>query len=323
MMKKILLIQTAFLGDVILATAMLEQLRAAFPEARIDMLVRKGNEGVLAGHPFLGKAWVWDKGKGKYGNLLRLMAALRRERYDLAVNMQRFFSTGLLTALSGAKYRTGFAKNPLSFTFTHRFAHQVGGVHEVARNGALLSPWVAGPVGRPRLYPRQEDFASVPEPGSYVCIAPTSVWFTKQWPAERWVELIKLLPKDLKIVLLGGKADRDTCEHIRSASSHPAINNKAGELSLLESAAWMAGARMNYVNDSAPLHIASAMNAPVTAVFCSTVPDFGFGPLSDQSRVVETPLSLDCRPCGLHGKRACPEGHFRCAEIPVSGVLAK
>jgi ADP-heptose:LPS heptosyltransferase len=314
-MKKILLIQTAFLGDVILATATLEQLRAAFPDARIDMLVRKGNEGVLAGHPFLGKTWIWDKGKGKYGNLLRLIAAFRRERYDLAVNLQRFFSTGLLTALSGARYRTGFAKNPLSFAFTYRFAHQVGGVHEVARNGALLSPWVADTPARPRLYPRLADYATAPETGSYICIAPTSVWYTKQWPAEQWVELIKLLPKDLKIVLLGGKADRDACEHIRSASSHPAVANKAGELSLLESAAWMAGARMNYVNDSAPLHIASAMNAPVTAVFCSTVPAFGFGPLSDQSRVVETPLSLDCRPCGLHGKRACPEGHFRCAEI--------
>ena len=70
---------------------------------------------------------------------------------------------------------------------------------------------------------------------------------------------------------------------------------------------------MNYVNDSAPLHIASAMNAPVTAVFCSTVPSFGFGPLRENGRVVETPEDLDCRPCGLHGHRECPKGHFRCA----------
>jgi heptosyltransferase-2 len=57
----------------------------------------------------------------------------------------------------------------------------------------------------------------------------------------------------------------------------------------------------------------------VTAIFCSTVPYFGFGPLSDFSRVVETPEKLDCRPCGLHGYKACPQGHFKCAHtIPVA-----
>ena len=69
---------------------------------------------------------------------------------------------------------------------------------------------------------------------------------------------------------------------------------------------------MNYVNDSAPLHIASAMNAPVTAYFCSTLPSFGFGPLSDNANVIQTKQTLECRPCGLHGKRKCPQQHFNC-----------
>ena len=91
------------------------------------------------------------------------------------------------------------------------------------------------------------------------------------------------------------------------------MQNLSGKLSLLESAALMKDAMMNYVNDSAPMHIASAMNAPVCAVYCSTVPDFGFGPLSEQSFVVEVKEKLSCRPCGLHGHKACPQGHFRCA----------
>jgi len=70
---------------------------------------------------------------------------------------------------------------------------------------------------------------------------------------------------------------------------------------------------MNFVNDSAPMHLASAVNAPVTAIFCSTVPSFGFGPLSEKSIVIETKEKLDCRPCGLHGFKACPKGHFKCA----------
>ena len=92
----------------------------------------------------------------------------------------------------------------------------------------------------------------------------------------------------------------------------------SGELTLLQSAALMKDAQMNYVNDSAPLHIASAMNAPVTAFFCSTVPAFGFTPLSDNSKIVEV-KNLECRPCGLHGHKVCPKGNFKCGnEIEMS-----
>ena len=93
-------------------------------------------------------------------------------------------------------------------------------------------------------------------------------------------------------------------------------------LARMISPALMEGAVMNVVNDSAPLHIAGAVNAPVTAIFCSTVPAFGFGPLRANGRLVETTEKLDCRPCGLHGHRVCPKGHFRCAEgIEVRRVL--
>ncbi|MBC7848270.1 MAG: glycosyltransferase family 9 protein, partial [Chitinophagaceae bacterium] len=78
-------------------------------------------------------------------------------------------------------------------------------------------------------------------------------------------------------------------------------------------AALQQDAQMNYVNDSAPMHFASAMNAPVTAVYCSTIPSFGFGPLSDKRFIVEIEEPLPCRPCGLHGRPACPLGHFNCA----------
>jgi heptosyltransferase-2 len=85
----------------------------------------------------------------------------------------------------------------------------------------------------------------------------------------------------------------------------------------------MQSARMNYVNDSAPMHIASAMNAPVTAVFCSTVTWFGYTPLSDTSFVIEKDEPLYCRPCTTHGRRKCPEKHFKCAlDIKTEKLLA-
>ncbi len=315
----ILVIQTAFIGDVILSTALLESLREAFPEARLDLLVQKGNESLFDGHPFLQKILTFDKKQQRRKELIRLVKVVRQSRYDWVINLHRFASSGLLTALSGARRRCGFAKNPFSRLFTHRFPHLIrpdGGLHEVERNHALIAPWVTLPPGKPRLYPKRRHLGTLPA-DPYVCLAPASVWFTKQYPKEGWIDLINRLPGDLEVHLLGGPSDAVLCSEIQLRSRHLRVINRAGELGLLASAALMAGATMNYVNDSAPLHLASAMNAPVTAVFCSTVPGFGFGPLSTVSKVAELPDALPCRPCGLHGKKECPEGHFRCSNFMI------
>jgi ADP-heptose:LPS heptosyltransferase len=321
---RFLIIQTAFIGDAILATALLEAVFAHYPTARIDLLVRRGNESLFTNHPFLHELSVWDKKKpggplAKYTDLARLLTQIRQTRYDAVLNCQRFGATGLLTALSGARVTVGFAKNPFSRLFTHRVDHRIEpGVHEVDRNAGLLNALLPAPIAdriRPRLYPSPADGEAVKiyQTTPYVCMAPTSVWFTKQFPEARWAELIRQLPTHQTAYLLGAPADAPVCARIIDAAGRANVVNLAGKLTLLQSAALMRGAAMNYVNDSAPLHLASAMNAPITAIFCSTVPEFGFGPLSDNSRVWQTPELLECRPCGLHGKAACPLGHFRCA----------
>ena len=91
------------------------------------------------------------------------------------------------------------------------------------------------------------------------------------------------------------------------------IFNLAGKLSFLQSASLMRDAKMNYVNDSAPMHFASAMDAPVTAIYCSTIPEFGYGPLGKNSSIVQADILLACKPCGIHGNNRCPEHHFNCA----------
>lgn len=324
-MRKILLIQTAFIGDVILATALVEKLHRRFPGAAIDFLLRKGNEGLLQNNQHLRQVLIWDKKKQKTSNLFRILGQIRRERYDAVVNLQRFFSTGMLTALSRAKERIGFDKNPWAFGFTRKVPHLFGTdenfIHEIDRNLSLIAPLTDAQRERPKLYPSEKDFQVVPINQKYVCIAPTSVWYTKQLPPERWLALIKQLPENWTIYLLGGPGDHTACEAILQQSIHPNVVNTSGQLSFLQSAALMSAAMMNYVNDSAPLHIASAMNAPVTAAFCSTVPRFGFTPLSEKAWVVETKEQLDCKPCGLHGYRACPQGHFKCANIEAKQLL--
>jgi len=141
-MNKILVIQTAFIGDAILATALLESLHNEYPEAEIDFLVRKGNDSLFRHHPFLHELIVWDKQTAKYKDWWRILKHIRRRRYDAVINVQRFAATGLWTALSGAAFTAGFNKNPFSFVFQHRVAHHFDrGMHEIERNHQLIAPW--------------------------------------------------------------------------------------------------------------------------------------------------------------------------------------
>jgi heptosyltransferase-2 len=313
--KQILIVQTAFIGDVILATGLIEKLHQFYPEAAIDFALRKGNESLLKNHPALREVHIWDKKGGKYKNLFRLIGKVRRRQYDLVVNVQRFANSGMLTALSGAREKVGFDKNPFSWAFTTKIPHRIEeGVHETERNNDLIRELTDEQVKRPALYPSEEDFAKVTPYTDlpYVCMAPASVWFTKQYPKEKWIELIKALPFDGNIFLLGAPGDLDLCNEIIKASGKSAVHNLCGKISLLQSAALMKSAIINYVNDSAPMHLASSVNANTCAIYCSTVPQFGFGPLSDFAAIVEVKEKLDCRPCGLHGYKACPKGHFKC-----------
>jgi ADP-heptose:LPS heptosyltransferase len=346
-LQKFLIIQTAFIGDVVLTTPLIEKLHAFYPDAQIDFLLRKGNEQLLEEHPYVYELLIWDKKKNKQKNLLGLIVRIRKNKYDKVINVQRFLATGLLTALSGAKEKIGFDKNPLSFSFSKKIKHIVAAstdnpkvrtaqdsvsghfnslaiVHETTRNLELIREFTDSSMFKPKLYPSHNDFAHV-EPWvkqQFITVSPASVWFTKQFPAGQWIAFINDLPEGLAVYLLGGPDDKDLCELILRACIRKEIKVLAGSLTYLQSAALMSRSVMNYVNDSAPMHFASAMNAPVTAVYCSTIPQFGFGPLSDISHIVEIEKPLYCRPCGLHGYAACPEKHFRCAkEIRTEQLL--
>ena len=138
-MNKILIIQTAFLGDVILATSVVSELKNKFPNANIDFLLKKGNESLLANNPKLNSVFTFDKSTGKWKSIIRLIRQFRKEKYDLVINLHRFASSGIIAGFSGGKKRYGFKKNPFSFLYTKKFHHTIGdGTHEVERNLSLL-----------------------------------------------------------------------------------------------------------------------------------------------------------------------------------------
>lgn len=308
---RILIIQTAFLGDVILATSVVNSIKAQYPEAQVDLLVKKGNELLVLGHPNIHRVLTFDKSR-KWQEILRLVRANRATRYDFIVNLHRFASSGLIAVLSQTK-TIGFDKNPLARFYTLKLPHPISkGIHEIDRNFTLIAALGVKHLVKPSIVPSEDAMKNVREyqETPYVCFAPASVWATKQLPVEKWVELSE--KQEHVIYLLGGASDHSLCETIKTQIPGRTVN-LAGNLSLMESIALMKGAVRNHVNDSGPLHFASAVNAPVTSYFCSTVTDFGFGPLSDDSEVKEV-TGLACRPCGLHGKKECPEGHFKCGK---------
>jgi heptosyltransferase-2 len=327
-LSQFLIIQTAYIGDVVLASSVIEKVHNSYPAAKIDVIVRKGNEMLFEKHPFIRACYVWEKKKHKYKNLFRLIKTIRKYEYDYIINLQRYFSSGLLTIFAKGHTSIGFKKNPLSFLFSQSYPHIIGTaknpVHEIERNHLLIKNITDSTVHKPKLYPSVEDIEMVSKytKDIFVCIAPVSVWKTKQFPQHKWLELIKILESKYKIYLIGGNEDYNIAEDIRQQSSSSKVINLCGKLSYLQTAALMQNAKMNYVNDSAPLHFASAIDAPVTAIFCSTMPYFGFTPLSTSSKIVEIKYNLNCRPCGLHGRKVCPKKHFKCAEdIEIEQLL--
>jgi len=315
-LNQALVIQTAFIGDAILATSVVEKLHSFFPELNIDLLVRKGNESLFKEHPFIRTTRIWNKKEKKYKNMYRLIKENREIKYDIIINLQRFMSTGLITCLSNSNKTIGFSKNPLSSFFTQSYPHYMEkGIHEIDRNLSLLTELTDDTRIRPKLYLHEQAKAEANEYAStnYITISPSSVWFTKQYAIEKWIEFCDRIDKKYKIYLLGSESDQYFCKDIVFNTRNINTINLAGKLSLLGSTALMKQAKMNYVNDSAPLHLASSVDAPVAAIFCSTTPDFGFGPLSTTQHLIESSESLTCKPCGIHGKKKCPEKHFNCA----------
>ena len=222
-MHRILVIQTAFIGDVVLATALLQNLHAAYPSATIDILVRQGADELFTEHPYVNQVHVWNKKKNKYQHLFQIIQTIRRIKYDVVINVQRYLATGIITVLSGAKKTIGFDKNPLSFLFSVVVAHQFGAaaqaaggaaeagaaaqnsnsasLHETSRNHALLASLTTAPVAKPALYPSAAHFAAVQkwQGAPYICMSPGSVWETKKMPAKKWIDLINAVPTNYSI----------------------------------------------------------------------------------------------------------------------------
>jgi len=315
-----LVVQTSFLGDVILTTPLIAELAKRDP---VDVIVTPLGAPALANNPDVRTVILYDK-RATYGAALSLWRtvkdARRRRPYDAAYLAQGSFRSGLLATMTGAKERIGFASSTGRVLYTRQVAYRPD-LHHAERLWSLAMSDCADPPTRdqirPRLYPSDQErriidlllrrLGAQEEP--FIAVAPGSAWGTKRWPY--YVELAQRLGRDFRIAIIGSKADAEIAGRIADALPPDCVINAVGTLSLLESAELIGRAQAIVTNDSAPQHLASAMGTPTLTIFGPTVPEFGFGPLAER-RAVAGHNALACRPCDRHGPQRCPLTHWRC-----------
>lgn len=318
---KILLVQTGFLGDVVLSTPVISALRSLYPQAEICVMTTPQSQELVRFHPAQVSTIAFAKrgADSGFGGLMRMAKRLRAEQFDIVFSLHKSWRTAVLLWLAGIKTRYGFAEASATFLYSKTVPRK-DCKHEVERNLAILRAigkdpqQVSGPLSlgiSPEAIAQADALLAEVSQRKLIGIAPGSVWATKRWTPEGFaVTADALAAQGYLPVLLGGPADSEAAMQVQALMQTTALN-LVGKCSLLVSAEIIRRVALLISNDSAPLHLASAMQTPVVAAFCATVPEFGFGPWQVASRVVGVE-GLTCRPCGRHGGNICPTGTHAC-----------
>ncbi len=354
--KKILVVQTAFPGDIVLTTPLFKALKKRFPESKLAVLTTPPGYELLRDIKEIDSIIPYDKRGIGITGFIKLMRRLRSDSFDLCISPHRSSRTALMVFATGAPLRIGFSDASLPFLYNKRVFWDKS-LHEVERVLSLLVPFSPSPQSPPvkggeiKEYPSPlagegqgeggfdkapyleispdvwkkakkifED-AGITSNDTVIGIAPGSVWATKRWTAEGYALVVDRLADryDAKVLLIGSASERDTGNEILSRVRHKPVD-LIGKTSLRELIAIIDRCRLLIGNDSAPGHVAAARMVPVVSIFGPTVPSFGYTPYGNNVIIVEKELS--CRPCHHHGPKKCPEGHFRCMkDITVDDVL--
>jgi heptosyltransferase II len=330
---RVLILQTAFLGDVVLTLPLIARLRQHFPQIQIDVITVPAHAAVLQQQPGIDTVMTYDKHGQQRGirGFCSMVWQIRARRYALVVTPHRSLRTALLVAWSGAPRRIGFAGWATRWAYTATVPRPVQG-HEVERNLQLLTALglqaaastvhltlCVAPAARQRAAEYFARGGMGPE-DVVVGLIPGSQWGTKRWPAERFAALIDHLASmpALRCALFGGPQDRPLAEAILTKCTAPVLD-LIGQTTLPELPAYLERCAVVVSNDTGPMHIAAAVGRPIVALFGPTTSAMGFAPYGVPWE--EVSVSLACRPCHAHGPQRCPLSHWRCMrELSVARV---
>ncbi|MBI3592158.1 MAG: lipopolysaccharide heptosyltransferase I [Nitrospirae bacterium] len=323
MPKKLLIIKPSSLGDIVHSLPFLDVMKDSFPKAEIHWIIAKGLEGLLEDHPMVNKLWIINKDqwkslkkiKGTISEVRQLFSALKKERYDITVDLQGLLRSGLLTNASRASVRVGFkeAREGSSLFYTHKVkggkeVHAVDRYLKIAAALGCEATEVRFPM--PLIRESQKVQRLKADVGQYAVIVPGARWKTKIWPAERFGLLTSML--NTKSIIIGSSSDAAIAEEIETLSGGRALS-MAGKTDIKELISIIRDAGLVVTNDSGPMHIAAAFSRPVVAIFGPTNP-VRTGPYSSNHTIVRA--DIKCAPCY---KKSCKD--TRCMdEISVEMV---
>jgi heptosyltransferase-2 len=330
----IVVVQTAFLGDLVLTTPLLRELRRARPGARISVVTTPLGREVFGTLPYVDEVQLHRK-RPSLPSLVSgwlLGRRLRANGVDVAIAAHRSHRSGMVVRMSGAARRVGFHDAAGAWAYTQRVERDLRR-HAVDRylglsvavggdpQRAPRQPELRFPASASRQVARTLAGAGISEDAPLLCLAPGSVWATKRWPPDGYAALATAArARGLQPLLVGSTAEAALCRRVADhcAERVPVV---AGRTGISELAALFSRSRALVSNDSGAAHVAAAVGTPVVTIFGATVPALGYTAVGESTRIVEHE-SLDCRPCHRHGARRCPRGHFRCMrEISPGRVL--
>ena len=338
---KILIIRFSSLGDVLLTTPLIRLLRKKYPKAQIDFLVRKEYSQIVRYNPHLSKILELDVKEGFKG-LKKFKDEIWHYKYHVILDLQRNLRSGYLTfgkVINKLSHTDIFKvkKNQIirfmlvkwKINLYKKMYNRIIPVWEkYVRTAHKLE--IFPDEGKLELFPsvhaqRQTDrfLKNLPAGDWHLVIAPGAKHITKRWPTDYFTDLILQLYNSYKIktLLIGGEQDNEVIEDILRGIPNDIAFSTAGKLTLLETAVIIKNAKLVISNDSGLMHVATAFNRPLIAIFGSTVEEFGFFPNDPNAITIEN-KGLYCRPCSHIGRTTCPEKHFRCMkEIKPEKIL--
>jgi heptosyltransferase-2 len=330
--SKILVIQTAFLGDAILTLPMIQVLKKKNSKSKLDVLAIPSTEGIFSASPYVDDVIVIDK-RVKHKSIKGLnnfIKELRKKSYSVIYSPHRSVRSAYITIRLGAKETFGFDNSSLKYAYKNIVKYKLTD-HEIQRNLELIGEntedksWKISPeivIDETEKKKVTDFLLSNKIDGEFIAVAPGSVWETKRYPKEYFSEVLKsLIVKNEKIVLIGSENDKLLCEEI-SSNLNDSVENLAGKFSVTETIHLLTEAKLLITNDSAPTHMGMCADIPVLTIYCSTIAGFGFYPYNNKSRYLSYD-NLECKPCGIHGYRECPVKSFDCGYKLLPGDIIK
>ncbi|MCC6276552.1 MAG: glycosyltransferase family 9 protein [Oligoflexia bacterium] len=310
MYSKIVILQTAFLGDLFLAIPLLKELKSRFPQAQLALVCRKGLGQFFIQTELVQKLIEVDKAdSNSYQDALQQTKAWKP---DLVVSPHRSFRSGLFAWRTQAPVRVGF-RDWWTYMFYNRHVTRPTSDHDVKRQLALLEKLEMGPSGpsqvEPSLLTSIKSNAAFEKYRGAIALAPGSQWATKRWTTEGYRKVAShFISKGHKVLVVGSAAEKELGDMMKSKVNE--VENLCGTTDILGLAQLLSVCRLLITNDNGAMHVGSAAGTPVVAIFGPTVPGQGYAPWNPKSKIAQA--KVGCRPCGPHGHAKCPIGTHEC-----------